>query len=106
MSVGGTGPVGGAAGSHLPQTRGTDIDKVAQDISQQARHVQAGRREDDAAGVGQTEQHEAARDRDADGRQPWQISNHQQSGVHEAHDAQRASKDSAKQKGNRLDVSG
>jgi type II secretory pathway pseudopilin PulG len=72
MSMGPLGMIAGAASSPLAQSQGTDVQRAQQESTHQAREAQAGEKAQQASGVGQTEQDEAAADRDADGRRPWE----------------------------------
>ena len=107
MSVGPLGGIAGsAAGSPLAQTKGSDVERAAQDAGNQQRQVQNQQKADSAAGIGETdgEDHETA-ERDADGRLPWRQSaaakQAEQSG-----DEQPPSKDALGQRGTQLDLTG
>jgi hypothetical protein len=65
--------IGSAAGAPVAQSQGTDVPRAQQDAAGQARETQMNQKAEQASGVGQTEQHEQANDRDADGRRPWEI---------------------------------
>jgi hypothetical protein len=75
MSIGPSSPIAGsAAGTFLAQIRGSDVDRAQQESNSQALRAQSQEKAELAAGVGQTdgEEHRTA-DRDADGRQVWQL---------------------------------
>ena len=109
MSV---GPLGGLAGSvagtQLAQATGSDVERTQTDAGSQQRRVDADRKAENAAGIGETdgEDHETA-ERDADGRRIWENTRRNkaagQSG--EAGDPPR-SKDTTGQSGTLLDLSG
>ena len=106
MSV---GPLGGAAGTALAQTKGSEIDRTQQSVSNQERRVANVERAEKASGIGQAdgEDHETA-ERDADGRRLWE---QQQDGPKDETaagppDAPRQSKDASGAAGTLLDLSG
>jgi hypothetical protein len=72
MSMGPLGIIGSAAGAPLQQTKGSETERAQQETANQARQTQAEQRAERASGVEQTEQHEQAADRDADGRRLWE----------------------------------
>lgn len=72
MSIGPMGTIGSVAGTPLSQTKGSDVEKAANDTDQQSRTSQAQQRAENAAGIGQTEEDSEANDRDADGRRIWE----------------------------------
>ncbi len=73
MSMGPLGMIGSAAGAPIAQSQGADVTRSQQEVAGQARETQMNQKAEQASGVGQTEQHEQASDRDADGRRPWEI---------------------------------
>ena len=74
MSIGSTGDVpASVAGSHLAQTTGADVQRIQQDAASRQRRIDADHRADNAAGIGETDPDHAIRDRDADGRRPWEF---------------------------------
>ncbi len=73
MSVGSLGIVGGLAGSSLAQTTGAAPERAKQDAAQFQRQVASTQQAADAAGIGLTNEDHHASDRDADGRQPWEL---------------------------------
>ena len=72
MSIGPMGTIGSIAGTPLSQTKGSDVEKAAEDTEHQSRASQAQQRAENAAGIGQTEEDSEANDRDADGRRIWE----------------------------------
>ncbi len=113
MSVGPMGVPGSVAGSHLAQTRGTDLERTSQESEGQARRAQSSQKAENAAGIGQTEEDHGAADRDADGRRPWELGGQQDSDTADDNDPDQASgtasapsRDATGQRGNQLDLSG
>ena len=106
MSV---GPLGGAAGTSLAQTKGSEIDRTQQSIANQERRVANVERAEKASGIGQAdgEDHETA-ERDADGRRLWEKQQDGPSGetAAEIPGLPRQSKDASGTAGNLLDLSG
>jgi len=112
MSVGPMGLTGGLAAAPLAQNRASQT-QGEQSTSEQVRASQSEQRAEKAAGIGQTEEHGNAQDRDADGRRPWEL-------PARTKDDDRASEESASadpspgrrardphgERGNQLDVSG
>jgi hypothetical protein len=106
MSIGPLGGiVAGAAGSPLAQTKGSEVERAAQQLGAERRHVYHERKAEAAAGVGEPdgEDHEAA-ERDADGRPAWEEPPEPTKGV--ARRGAPPSKDPLQQSGNLLDLSG
>jgi hypothetical protein len=104
--------IGSAAGSPL-QAKGADHERARQDSADQTRQVQAEQRAEMAAGVEQTEQHEHAADRDADGRRLWERDEGGQADGDEAASSEESSpaaapqsKDPAGETGRHLDLNG
>ena len=110
MNVGPLGMIGSAAGSPLAQTKGSDVDKAAQDTAHQARQTESQQKAEKAAGIGETEQDEQASERDADGRRVWELGDDEEGNKHAAQDraddSEPRSKDPTGQRGNQLDLSG
>jgi hypothetical protein len=106
-------PLGGiatsAAGAPLSQTAGSDTERAHKESLAQQRHIEAGQKAEQAAGIGQTEQDQESSERDADGRRPWeeaakspkQSANGGAPGPHS-----RQSKDATGQSGTQLDLTG
>jgi hypothetical protein len=73
MSV---GPMGGFAaavtGAPLAQTRGGELDRAAHETANQQRQVTNDAHAEAAAGIGVTDEDQAAGERDADGRRMWE----------------------------------
>lgn len=112
MSVGPMGGIGGgAAGSPLAQTKGSDVERARQDAGNQERRVQTDRKAESAAGIGEAdgEDHEAA-ERDADGRRLWEepekVDTQNEPSDESGHTRKRRSIDATGQSGNLLDLSG
>ena len=111
MSVGPMGMAGSAAGSHLAQKHGSDVNRVQHETSDQGRELRAAEKAENAAGVGQTEQDEEASDRDADGRRLWERTegSSQDEGI-QAHvaasDSAPRGKDASGERGRHVDLSG
>jgi hypothetical protein len=115
MSIGLLSNIGGSvAGTSLAQVRGSDADRGQQEQSTSQLRAQGAEKAELAAGVGQTDgdDHQTA-DRDADGRQVWQLRRRgaadQQAGQpdDEAAPPQEGRvKDPTGQSGNMLDLSG
>jgi hypothetical protein len=75
MSIGPLEHAGIAAGTPSALSKGSELHRAAHDSAQHARHVEAGRRAEDAAGIGATRGDEnETSDRDADGRRLWEVS--------------------------------
>ncbi len=72
MSVGPLGTIGSLAGTPLSQAKGSEVEKAAQDTSDQARCREAGQRAENAAGIGRAEKGSATNERHADGRRMWE----------------------------------
>jgi hypothetical protein len=110
MNVGPMGMLGGAAGSPLSQSQGTDVNKAQQDTTDQSRKATSENKAEQASGVGQTEHDEEASDRDADGRRPWEIGGRspEDTGDDQANESEtpQQSKDPSGTRGGQLDVSG
>lgn len=111
MSMGPMGIAGSAAGSHLAQSQGTEVNRAQQETSAQSRQLQATENAENAAGIGQTEQDEETSDRDADGRRLWERQEEQPSdskgnGSGPDTDQVCRSKDATGQRGQHLDLHG
>lgn len=110
MSIGPTGMMGGAAGSHLPQTKGTDTDRAQQEAVEQARQAQTEGTAESAAGIGETEQDEQTGERDGDGRRLWEKQGEsnakQKTGPDSSVTGPPRSCDASGQRGQNLDLSG
>ncbi len=72
MSVGPMGMLGSVAGSPLPQAKGSDSERAAQETTGQQRETTTNQKAEAASGVGQTAEDQQASDRDADGRRLWE----------------------------------
>jgi hypothetical protein len=72
MSIGPLGIIGSVAGSPLAQSKGSEVDRAAQDTAHQSRQINSENKAEQAAGIGQTEEDQESSDRDADGRRLWE----------------------------------
>jgi len=109
MSIGPLGTIGAAAATSAAQRQGSDVDRVAQDQSSQARETAASKQAAKAEGIGETEQDHEAFDRDADGRRVWERSTGKQKEhdpLQEDRTGQPRSRDATGDRGNQLDLSG
>ena len=103
--------IGSAAGSPLAQSKGSDLDKAAQDTAHQARRTESQQQAEKAAGIGETEQDEQTSERDADGRRIWELGGEEESHGDDSStaaddDSQPRSKDPSGQRGSQFDLSG
>lgn len=73
MNVSSLGIAAAAAATPLAQTRGSEIDRVRQETVVHERAVESTAEAESAEGIGTTKEEQAADDRDADGRRPWEI---------------------------------
>ncbi len=73
MSIGPMGSPESVAGSPAAQVHGADVERAHAAGAAQTRQTEARQRAEQAAGIGQTQEEHEAGDRDADGRQPWEI---------------------------------
>ena len=109
MSVGSlSGIAGSAAGTSLAQTRGSEIDRAQQDSAARELRARTDQKAEAAAGVGQADgdDHQTA-ERDADGRQLWQISRRQAGQEPPSDESHRSSvPDPSGLSGNALDLCG
>ena len=112
MSTGPLGMIGSAAGSPLQQRQGADKSQNSQDVANQARQTQSSQKSENAAGIGETEQHAHADDRDADGRRLWEDTAQESaenesetSADQDAEDSVPRSKDATGDRGNQFDAS-
>lgn len=108
MSIGPMNSLASAAGSHLAQTRGTDVDKAANE-SEQANAQ--GKIDGRAKGDSSIDENHEAGDRDADGRQlPNGGGRHEEPAATDGEttpdESQPHGKDANGELGNRLDIDG
>lgn len=112
MSIGPSGMVGSFAGSPLSQSKGSDTDQVQNASTNQSREIQMEKNAEKASGIGETERHEEASERDADGRRLWEKKNQKKQSPSEQDAAQAStqeaprSRDATGQHGKQLDLSG
>jgi hypothetical protein len=113
MSIGPAGSPESVAGSPAAQVHGADVERALAASGAQTRRTEAHQRAEQAAGVGRTQEEHEAGDRDADGRQPWEIGRDCDAGT----DARSAhgpappaeplkSRDATGQRGNHVDLYG
>jgi hypothetical protein len=108
-----------ALAAPLAQTQGSDVDRVATEVAEQATESDGDTKAETAAGVGQTDGEEhSANDRDADGRRLWEkplglaedgaSTDEESDGKSEESTAgvEHASKDATGESGNQLDLMG
>jgi hypothetical protein len=104
------GMLGGAAGSPLSQSQGSDVNKTQQDTTDQSRRTASEGKAEQASGVGQTEHDEQASDRDADGRRPWELGGQRSPETEpdepKEDESPHPSKDPSGTRGGQLDISG
>jgi hypothetical protein len=105
--------IGSAAGSPLQQAKGSDSERMQGEAANQTRQTKGEQQAEMAAGVGHTEQHEHASDRDADGRRLWEDMSGEEQEAEEdssaespSDDSPSQSKDYTGQAGTRLDLQG
>ena len=73
MSVGPMGAAGSFAGAPLAQTRGSEIERAAQQAQAHERQVRSQTKAADAAGIAATDgEDNQPQERDADGRRLWE----------------------------------
>ena len=101
------GIVGAAAATPLAQRPG-ETDQLQHGAAAQARQSAGEKQAENASGIGQTNQDEAAGDRDADGRRIWERSpdSKNEADDSEPADAHTQAKDLTGQTGSQLDLSG
>jgi len=106
------GPLGGvnvsAAGAPLAQTKGSDVDRAAQDVGAQRRAVVNEQKAEAAAGIGEAdgEEHQT-NERDADGRRLWELPPEKQNNpAEDPSTPQPQSRDTTGASGNLLDLTG
>ena len=112
MSVGPMGFFGSIAATPLSQSKGSDVDRAAQETNGQSGQTSNALKAENAAGIGATdgEEHGAA-ERDADGRRIWEKSPGKKkpvAGLSADLDAMPMphSKDASGASGNQLDLTG
>ncbi len=73
MNIAQVGLAGSVATAALAQSRASDTEKVQQETTVQQRALDSIEQAESAAGIGTTNEEQAASDRDADGRQAWEL---------------------------------
>ena len=109
MNIAHLGIVTGAAAGPLAQARSSEADRTQQDVAVHRREVDATAQAEAAAGIGTTNEDEAAGDRDADGRRPWEIGPQEENQIDESavsESVEARAKDPSGQAGSQLDLSG
>jgi len=108
MSIGPLEHAGTTAGTPLALSKGSELQRAAHDSAHHARQVEAGRKAQDAAGIGATHGDEnETSDRDADGRRLWDISlGAAPRGIDAEVPGGRGAKDPTGQSGTQLDLAG
>ena len=105
MSIGPLGITASTAGAPLAQTKGTAVERAAEEVGAERRQVYYEQEAAAAAGVGEPdgENHETT-ERDADGHRLWEEPPEGQ--PRPTAPATRQSKDASQQSGNLLDLTG
>ncbi|MEN6459700.1 MAG: hypothetical protein ABFC63_12305 [Thermoguttaceae bacterium] len=105
MSIGPTGIGLNVAGVPLAQTAGATTERTQQAVAARSRRVHHDQTAEAAAGVGQPDgDHHQPGERDADGRRPWEEPPDEL--VNNGAPPPRQSKDSLRQSGHLLDLTG
>jgi len=108
MNISQLGIASTAAVTTLLQARGSETDRVQQETAIRERAVDSTSEAEAAEGIGTTNEEQAASDRDADGRRPWEMTPTDPGGADPSDEngsSQRA-KDPTGQAGSKLDLSG
>jgi hypothetical protein len=109
MSIGSSfGIIASLATSGYAQ-RTADVERLERDTSDQSRVADSNAKAEKAAGIGEPEEEAPIEDRDADGRQPWELSDHREGASAVATPPETepvTAKDPHGESGNLLDVSG
>jgi hypothetical protein len=101
--------VASAAATPMAQAKGSEADRVRQETVVHERAVESTAEAEAAEGIGTTNEEQAASDRDADGRRPWEIGPQDDGQRGENSDSRepgQRSKDPTGQAGSQLDLSG
>ena len=106
MSIGPLGIPASVAGTPLAQAKGSEADRVRQEVGQQEGEIAQEEKAEAAAGVGEPdcEDHEAT-ERDADGSRPWE-EDLSEAEKKPGSGKKPQSKDPSRERGNLLDLSG
>jgi hypothetical protein len=105
MSVGPLGNAGYVAGAPLAQAKSAE-ERTIQESAEQARAIQAEHSTENAAGIGETEEHGRAFERDADGRRLWELGPQEKQAEEPPPESPRQGRDPSGDRGTQLDVSG
>jgi hypothetical protein len=108
MNVGAMNVVASVAAAPLAQSRGSEIERTQQETVAQERKLESVAEAEAAEGIGVTQEEQAAGDRDADGRRPWEIHETPDLPNDEADDptSPHQAKDPTGQTGSQLDLCG
>jgi hypothetical protein len=110
MNISQLGIVATAAATQLAQLRGSETERVQQETTIYERATESTAEAEAAEGIGTTNEEQAAADRDADGRRPWEIGPQEKSegGANLSGDSPSShrAKDPTGQAGSQLDLSG
>jgi len=109
MNVSQLGIVASAAATPLAQAKGSEADRIRQETVVHERAVESTADAEAAEGIGTTSEEQAASDRDADGRRPWEIGPQEERKKSEnapSREPLQRSKDPTGQAGSQLDLSG
>ena len=109
MSIGSLGVIGSLASTSVALAKGTDVEKVQRESTDQARQTDGEKKAESAAGIGETSEDAQASERDADGRRMWERPEADAEPTAEepaAAEAPPISKDPTGERGGVLDISG
>lgn len=108
MSIGPAGFIGSFAGTPMSQSQGSDVDRARGERANQQRQVASEQQAEKAAGIGATDEDQAAEDRDADGRRLWEVDEQVtvEQGPEDEQAPARQSRDASGESGSHLDLSG
>jgi hypothetical protein len=110
MNISQLGIAASAAATPLAQSRGSEVDRIRQETVVHERAVESTAEAEAAEGIGTTNEEQAASDRDADGRRPWEIGPQEEQQDDQKSSSSRESlhraKDPTGQAGSQLDLSG
>ena len=106
MSIGPLGTLASIAASPLTQATSADVDRIRHESASHSREVSGNRATEEAAGIGATEEEQAADERDADGRRFWVETAKKRQEAEAAENESRPAKDPHGDCGNQLDLQG
>ena len=93
----------------MAQAKGSEADRIRQETVLHERAVESTAEAEAAEGIGTTHEEQAASDRDADGRRPWEIGpqdDQSRGDSGESREPGQRAKDPTGQAGSQLDLSG